>query len=187
MIEDQDDIPLLGSPGVPNIPAPEPLEPLVEGLLIPPDEGESVWLLDELVVFKIGLAETTEAISVSEVSAPAGGGPPLHVHHLQPEAFYLLEGTLTLRTGRQTRRVAGGSLVFIPPGVHHAYRVESRTPAKLLLIYAPAGYENFFREVGEVARVKVLPPKDHLPDTSAYVRGQLKFGSEIIGPPLGPG
>jgi hypothetical protein len=65
--------------------------------------------------------------------------------------------------------------------------VLGKSPARLLVLYSPAGYENFYREMGEAARVKALPPKDHLPDMLRYVQGQVKFNSEILGPPLGPG
>lgn len=174
-------------PNLPGLPPAEPLPDLKNGLVIGPEDGEAVWLLDELVTFKIGVVETDYALSVSEVAARPGGGPPLHVHYLQEEAFYLLEGTLTLKAGKQSRRIVAGSFVAIPSKVPHTYRVEGKIPAKLLVIYTPAGYENFFREIGEAARVKVLPPKDHLPDIQRYVQGQVKYNSEILGPPLGPG
>ncbi len=179
------DIPELPE-GIPNVPPAEPLEAWKNGLLIPPGEGEAVWLLDELVTFKVGAVETNDSLSVNEVSAGPSGGPPLHVHHRSGEAIYVLEGALTLKLGRLTRRLAAGAFVYIPTGLPHAYRVDGKTPAKLLVLYGPAGYENFCREIGEAARVKALPPKDHLPDMSRYVQGQVKYNSEILGPPLGP-
>ncbi|MBI4339466.1 MAG: quercetin 2,3-dioxygenase [Chloroflexi bacterium] len=156
------------------------------GLLIPPDGGEAVWLLDELVTFKIGVTETESAFSLTEVSARPGGGPPLHVHHRQREAFYVLEGEVTVRMGGTARRATQGSFVLIPEDMPHTYRVVSRSAARLLTIYSPAGYEDFFREVGEAAQGKVLPPREHLPDMDRYVAGQIKYNSEILGPPLGP-
>ncbi len=179
------DIPELSS-DLTAIPPVEPLEQWKDGLLIAPGEGEAVWLLDELITFKIGVLETNYAISLSEVSIGPAGGPPFHVHHRNGEGIYLLEGSLTLKMGRQVRRLTTGSFAYVPSNIPHTYRAEGKTPAKLLVIYAPAGYENFFREIGEAARVKVLPPKDHLPDMLRYVQGQVKYNSEILGPPLGP-
>ncbi|MBI4310229.1 MAG: quercetin 2,3-dioxygenase [Chloroflexi bacterium] len=170
-----------------SIPGVESPEQWKDGLLVPPGEGEAVWLLDELITFKLGMVETNQAFSLLEASAGPGGGPPLHVHYQAAEAFYMLDGAITLMTGRLRRRVTQGSFVHIPSGVPHTYRVDGRSPARLLLLYAPAGHENFFREIGEPARIKVLPPNDHLPDMQRYVQGLVKYGSEILGAPLGPG
>ena len=155
-----------------------------EGLVIQPGGGEAVWLLDELLVFKIGGVETGDSIGFIEATARSGGGPPLHSHHMQAEAFYVLEGELTVKVGAQTRKVSSGSFVLVPPGVGHAYRVESKEPAKLLAMYTPPRVLDYFREIGEAAPVKTLPPEELIPDLERYVERGIRYSTEIIGPPI---
>ena len=155
-----------------------------EGLVIQPGGGEAVWLLDELLVFKIGSVETGHSIGFIEVMTRSGGGPPLHLHHMQVEAFYVVEGELTVKVGTETRKISPGSFVLIPPSVAHSYRVESKEPAKLLSMYTPPTVLDYFREIGEAAPVKTLPPEELIPDLERYVERGIRYSTEIIGPPI---
>src|SRR5258708_9940029 len=64
-----------------------------------------------------------------------GGGPPgpprliapLHVHHLDDEAWYVLEGTLCVQVGKDEVEAQAGSGVFVPRGTAHTYRSEEHT------------------------------------------------------------
>src|SRR2546423_13619270 len=46
---------------------------------------------------------------------------PLHVHHVDDEAWYVLEGMLRFRVGDETLEAPPGSAVFAPKGTPHAY------------------------------------------------------------------
>ena len=50
--------------------------------------------LDVLRQIKAPAAATGGQISVAEQVLPQGSSPPLHVHHREDEAFYILEGEL---------------------------------------------------------------------------------------------
>jgi len=58
----------------------------------------------------------------------AGGpaGPPrwiapLHLHRKDDEAWYVLEGTLCVRVGKDVVEARAGSAVFVPRGTVHTY------------------------------------------------------------------
>src|SRR5579864_8523319 len=58
----------------------------------------------------------------------AGGPPgpprwiaPLHLHHNDDEAWYVLEGALCVRVGRDVVEAGAGSAVFVPRGTPHTY------------------------------------------------------------------
>lgn len=58
----------------------------------------------------------------------AGGPPgpprwiaPLHLHHKDDEAWYVLEGTLSVRVGTDVVEAKAGSAVFVPRGTAHTY------------------------------------------------------------------
>ncbi len=109
---------------------------------------------------------------VDMIEIPAGHMPPLHVHHAEDEAFYVLEGEVTLYLpGRQVECVPG-DFVLAPRGIPHAYRVGERS-ARWLVISSPAGFERF------VAAVAALDEVD--PATLAAVAAEHQI--EILGPP----
>ncbi len=49
-------------------------------------------------------AESGGSYFTLEVSVAPGGGPPPHIHHLEEEQFYVLEGELTFQVGGQSFR-----------------------------------------------------------------------------------
>ena len=48
-----------------------------------------------------GASSTDRSFSVVECIEPPGSGAPLHVHHAEAEAFYILEGTVELTCGAE--------------------------------------------------------------------------------------
>jgi cupin domain len=53
----------------------------------------------------------------------SGFGPPLHIHHREDEAFYLLDGAMQVVCGEDRWEAGPGSLVMLPRGVPHAFVV----------------------------------------------------------------
>lgn len=63
---------------------------------------------------------------------------PLHVHHADDEAWYVLEGTLRLRLGDDTYEAGPRSAVLAPKGTPHAYGNARRgQAARYLLLTTP--------------------------------------------------
>lgn len=64
---------------------------------------------------------TGRALAVHEWSHGAMDGPPLHVHHHDDEAWYVLEGALHFELGDRTVEVGAGGCMFVPGGVPHSF------------------------------------------------------------------
>jgi mannose-6-phosphate isomerase-like protein (cupin superfamily) len=63
---------------------------------------------------------------------------PLHVHHADDEAWYVLEGALRFRLGDETVETGVGSAVLAPKGTPHSYGNARRgEPARYLLVMTP--------------------------------------------------
>jgi mannose-6-phosphate isomerase-like protein (cupin superfamily) len=63
---------------------------------------------------------------------------PLHVHHADDEAWYVLEGMLRFRIDDEIREVGAHSAVMAPKGTPHAYGNARRgEPARYLLVMTP--------------------------------------------------
>jgi mannose-6-phosphate isomerase-like protein (cupin superfamily) len=93
---------------------------------------------------KASRRSTGGMLSVFETSI--GAGPPLHVHDREDECFYILDGALSIRCGDEAFDAAAGSFVFLPRGRPHRFWAPAR-PARLLLIVAPGGIEDYFRQI----------------------------------------
>jgi quercetin dioxygenase-like cupin family protein len=73
------------------------------------------------------------------------GGAPRHVHSHEDEAFYVLEGTISVECGAERWEAGPRAFVFLPRGVPHAWDVVG-DEATVLILTAPAGLEEFLGE-----------------------------------------
>jgi quercetin dioxygenase-like cupin family protein len=135
-------------------------------------EGERIEFLCHTFVFKAAAADTAGAFSVIEIVQRRGGEPPLHVHHREDEAFYLLEGAMTFHVGARRLAATTGSFVFLPRDVPHSFTVDGDGTARVLQLCSPPGVEEFFREWG-----------DRPPDVEAMAQALAAYGVEVVGPP----
>jgi mannose-6-phosphate isomerase-like protein (cupin superfamily) len=105
---------------------------------------------------KAGGAQTGGAFTFIEWSAPAGFGPPLHVHGREDEAFYIIDGQISVECGAKRFTAGPGDFTFLPRGIPHTFLV-TRGPVRGLQITAPAGFEEFIAEAGRPAQRPGLP------------------------------
>jgi mannose-6-phosphate isomerase-like protein (cupin superfamily) len=73
--------------------------------------------------------------SLAEAILPAGGETQRHYHRLSEEFYYLLEGTGVMEINGESREVAAGDAILIPPGAWHQIRANS--PLRFLCCCAP--------------------------------------------------
>lgn len=151
-----------------------------------PGEGESVWFGPNRMTLKATAETTGGAYGLVESWIPAGSSPPLHVHHREDEAFWVIEGDVRFRCGDEDILAGPGSFVFLPRDVPHTFVVEGDRTAHLLTLMSPGGGERFFVDGGRTPEGPGLPPPGP-PDVEALKRVSALYGSEILGPPLAPG
>ena len=109
----------------------------------------------------------------------------VNIHHAEDEAFWILEGYLTVKAGNRTYTAGPGSFVFGPKGIPHTFRVEGGTHARLLVLMVPGGGEAFFIEAGRPAEGEGLP-QPQPPDLVRLQAMMEKYHQEVVGPPLPP-
>lgn len=122
-------------------------------------------------------AESTDAkFSVCESIEPPGSGAPLHVHHAEAEAFYVLEGAIELTCGEQTLTARAGDFVYAPAVVPHKHTVIGQEPARVLLLFSRPGFETFFAEGG----TPLDQPPAGPPDPAQFQRLVRKYDMELL-------
>ncbi len=146
--------------------------------------GASYLIIDNLVTLRVTGAQTDGAYAITEtIVAPGGGVPGLHTHAAQ-ETFYILEGEFAFPGLGETVRASAGDVVHIPGGVPHTNLNVGGTTARYLAVFAPAGMDDFFAEVGEpVAYTTTVPALQEPPDMDRFMGICQKHGVVFAGPP----
>jgi mannose-6-phosphate isomerase-like protein (cupin superfamily) len=120
-------------------------QPVVHG----PGAGETIRIGGSTVTIKAGGEQTGETFFLAETTIEAGfAGPPPHVHERLHDAFYVLEGTLTVRLGDREVEAGPGTFVCVPPGTAHAFANRTGAPVRFLNVNTPAGWERYMRDLG---------------------------------------
>jgi quercetin dioxygenase-like cupin family protein len=118
---------------------------------VPAGQGPATWFDGNVYTVKAGADTTGGALSVLESSIPPGSGPPMHVHTLEDEAFYVLSGLLEFRVGDRRFTANAGDFVYAPRGTPHCFKNIGAHVARTIFLYTPGGFEKFFLEAGQPA------------------------------------
>jgi quercetin dioxygenase-like cupin family protein len=145
------------------------------------DQGSLVWFLGTLMNLRATGEQTRDSFGLIEQVLPPGFTPPLHIHHGEDEAFYLLEGQASFTCGDRTAQAQPGSFIFFPRDIPHWFRIEGDQPARLLQFNFPAGLEHFFQQAGEHVADPKTPPAGP-PDFEKMASAAPVYRLEILGP-----
>jgi quercetin dioxygenase-like cupin family protein len=116
-----------------------------------PGEGREVTLAGKPLAFLV-TGEDTKHTSMFDWTLPAGFSTGLHVHRVQEETFYVLEGECEWQVDGRTVRATPGTYLFLPPGVPHDIRNTSDSPARVIMTVSPPGHEHYFEELAHLAK-----------------------------------
>jgi len=97
------------------------------------------------VRFLASSGDTNGAWSLVELTEMPGYKTNLHRHNHTDEAFYVLEGVLTVRIDTTVSEYPAGSYVLIPRGTLHAQGNGGKVPVRILLAMTPGGFERSFQ------------------------------------------
>jgi mannose-6-phosphate isomerase-like protein (cupin superfamily) len=152
---------------------------------VAPGEGRTLWVLGELVSYKVTSDQTGGAYSLFEVATKPGSGAPPHVQHREDETFYVLEGDYEFLVEDRTLRMSAGSLLYVPKGNLHVYKNVGERMGRMLVSQTPGGlHERFFEEVGKEALDRRELQVPERPESLARTREiAAGYGIEMPLPP----
>lgn len=135
--------------------------------------------MNGLITVHADASDTNEACALLEMIGKPGYGPPLHVHQHEDKLFYVVEGKLEVIRGSETRVLEAGDSRFLPRGVPHTFKIRSET-ARFLVCISPAGFEEYFRTLGETA--EYLAPQESPAPTNVQrlLTGSGRFGLTFL-------
>ena len=146
-------------------------------------EGQSVWSLGGRFTLKVTEADADKRFSLVEALAFRSTEPPLHIHHNEDEAWYLLDGQMTFYVGDEVLEAKAGTFVYAPSGLAHSFTVDVE-PTRVLVFASPAGFEHFALELGKPATSDKPPPAGlAVPGPDVLGPVAQRYGIEVVGPP----
>lgn len=110
---------------------------------------------------------------------PRGLAAPVHLHTREDEFSFILEGRWGFQLGSTVVYGEPGDLVYKPRDVWHTFWNATNEPARLLEIISPAGFEQLFVEVAELARGA---PDDAEAEADVLARYGLHLDVEATAP-----
>jgi mannose-6-phosphate isomerase-like protein (cupin superfamily) len=156
-----------------------------------PNEGRAMFVLGDVVTFKITAAESDDAYFITEIMSEPGGGPAFLHTHVPQETFCILEGEYEVygqgEDGEKYSIAApAGSTVHVPGNVPHGFRNVGSTMGKLLAIYAPTTHQpDFFLDIGVPMESSQDPwPVDQMPSPERIIESIAKHEMRLIEDPF---
>lgn len=129
-----------------------------------------------IIDVKISGSDTNGELAIFEqTSLSQGKGTPLHIHHLEDEIFFIIEGSYKFKVGDDLYDLTTGDSIFLPRKVPHAWTQVSEK-GKMIVTMQPAGkLENFFVTMAEL---KHVPTQDEIAKIFA------DNGMQVVGPQI---
>lgn len=105
--------------------------------MVPPGTGVRTGNVEFLA-----LSEHTSRFNLAVIEmAPERHGPEAHVHRDEDDSFFILEGEITFVVEGEQITAPAGTFVLVPPGIEHTFENRTNSPARILNIHAPAGFD----------------------------------------------
>jgi quercetin dioxygenase-like cupin family protein len=137
-----------------------------------PGENKGIMLRGHPMAFLV-TGEDTKHTSMFDWTIPAGFATGRHVHRVQEETFYMLEGECEWHVGDKVVQATPGTYLFIPPGVPHNISNISDKVARVLMTVSPPGHEHYFEELARLTAAGV-------PDVTAISELRARFDTDQL-------
>lgn len=118
-------------------------------------------------------ADTGGAFCLLVDEPPAGWSLPPHRHRDEAETILVLEGEFEVVADGAPTRLAAGDSIVIPRGVVHASSEVGGRGGRRVVLFSPAGMEEFFRSAG-------APDADTAHDLPAVLAAAARHGWEFV-------
>jgi quercetin dioxygenase-like cupin family protein len=112
--------------------------------VVQPGEGRQGPLGSIGVVFKLFGEDTNQQLSIVEHPFPVGALVPPHIHTREDEYSIVIEGEIGFRSGDREAVLGAGGYITKPRNELHTMWNAGNTPARMIEVISPAGFEHFF-------------------------------------------
>lgn len=139
----------------------QPVSPLV---LPDGPARQGYWLYGDNSTNVATAKDTDGKFSLFDFSTAPQGGPFPHIHHVEAEFAYFLDGDVAYQMEDQGVTFTPGDFVYLPKDHVHAFRnLGTTTESRSLIISVPSKLEDFFVAAGSPGRPETTNPPDRPP------------------------
>ena len=127
--------------------------------------------------------DTDGAFSVMDMLAPPGFENGLHTHE-PAEVFHIIAGKMMLYVDGETQMLEPGMTGYVSAGKPHGMRVDGDEVLRVIVVFSPAGAEEFFRAIGDPTASRSVPEHRQMTDSdleAIFATGE-DYGFEFLGP-----
>ena len=130
-------------------------EQLIRNIDELPKEREARAPLYDTLCGRLATGTAARALGISiDIVAPGMRACPYHLHHLQEEAFVVLEGQGALRVAGEMLELKAGDVAFLPAGPDYPHQIVNTSDAPLKYL-----------SIGTTARPEIV----EYPDSGKYL------------------
>ncbi|MGV0789479.1 cupin domain-containing protein [Mycolicibacterium sp. XJ2] len=144
-----------------------------------PGEGDVVPIPGFGAVFKLVSRTTGGLVSIVEHPFPVGTITAAHRHTREDEHSYVLAGEIGFRSDDSEVVLGPGGYITKPRGQMHAMWNAGSEPGRIIEIITPGGgFENYFRELGELlmSGEAAAQPGAPLHESAEFTELATKYG-----------
>jgi mannose-6-phosphate isomerase-like protein (cupin superfamily) len=150
---------------------------VTKAIFVPPNGNRSTEPTGDIRI-KLSGVDTSGAVAVLEVQTDHDFSTPVHVHHVENESFYAIEGEYEIKVGDEMFHLKPGGNVYAPKLMPHAISQVSPAGGKLIVVVQPAGEIEAF----SVDLFKLVSSGTR--DGATLKAVFLKHDMDVVGPPL---
>jgi quercetin dioxygenase-like cupin family protein len=116
--------------------------------------------------------QSAGTLAILEFVLPAGAEPPPHIHTLEDETFYVLEGVLEVRIGETLHVLTAGDTIFAPRNIAHSFKIATEK-ARFLNLITPGTLWAYFMAFSEPCEGEPGVAKSLQPPTPEQIQSML--------------
>lgn len=127
-------------------------------------------------------ADTGGGYCLLEVTLAPGIGVPRHTHTREDESYHVLSGELEVVVGDQAFILKPGDCLMAPRDIPHQLRNSGSTENHYLLLFSPAGFEEFIMATAMPAPANAVAPTERqlqAEDPAIAVRNVHKLAADF--------
>jgi quercetin dioxygenase-like cupin family protein len=126
--------------------------------VVPPGGGENVLIPGFGAVFKLYSRDNNGEVAIVEHPFAVGTITAPHRHTREDEHSIVLEGQIGFRSDAEEVVLGPGGYITKPRGQMHAMWNAGAVPGRIVEVITPGGFENYFRELGELLTSRTHEP-----------------------------
>ena len=126
--------------------------------VVQPGEGDRVALPGFGAVFTLSSRNNGGEVAIVEHPFAVGTLTAAHLHTREDEHSIVLEGEIGFRSDDSEVVLGPGGYITKPRGQMHAMWNAGSEPGRIIEVITPGGFENYFRELGELLTERANDP-----------------------------